>query len=145
MLVVLIIMSLVLTGVAVFGFGFSAEIKKQAFEEEAKTVCRFFNDSRKIAMLTETNAVLDIEEDQIVRHYLNGKDTLKLRELKLRDYKDRDYGQSQYWFVEQMTFSSAGTISVGATYLLKGSGGNHCYLIIQPVTGRMYLNAKPPK
>lgn len=147
MLIVLIILSITITGVAVLGVTFSHQVEKRAFEAEAETVCRFFNDSRKLAMMENAEIVMDINDDIITRTKGNNKKTLKLSHLKLYNLGKgtRKNPGSFYSYVAIIHFTGAGTISRGATYYLTDNRGNNCYLVVQPVTGRIYLNHEKPK
>ena len=146
MIVVLVILGLVAGGVAVLGTAAYGAMHKTRFEAECAEIQSAFVDLRNQSLMSGSpyGAYAQILEDKIVLTHYRGDNgakvtrTLQLQSIRIQNRRHRPI------IVVNLSFTAAGTISRGTTLSLNGPGRLQCYLIFQPVTGRIYLNNTPP-
>jgi prepilin-type N-terminal cleavage/methylation domain-containing protein len=146
MIVVLVILGLAAVGMAVLGTAAYGAMHRTRFEAECAEIQSAFADLRNQALMSGSpyGAYAQILEDKIILTHYRGDNgakitrTLPLQSIRIQSRQHRPIS------VVNLSFTASGTISRGTTLSLNGPGRLQCYLIFQPVTGRIYLSQTPP-
>lgn len=144
MLVVLILIGLLSGGVAVIGSAGVRMANREAFDAECEALKDALNNARDRALMQDANRditikifenmyVINIWDDQKEKYISKGVYFDKMRAPAEKGVS----GMKSHYFIY---FTPEGTINKGQTILLRGPGQLKRNLVLQPVTGRIWLS-----
>jgi prepilin-type N-terminal cleavage/methylation domain-containing protein len=144
MLVVLALISLLSSGAAVVGTAGVRMANRQSFDAECEALRDTLNDTRDRALMESASrdAVVDVYSDMaVVKIWDDRNEKYQSQRIvfeKLAASAAKGAQDPNYHY--QVRFSSQGTINRGQTIRLNGPGQLKKSLVLQPVTGRIWLS-----
>lgn len=142
-IITLAIIGLVTAGSVGLGFGALKGLENRQYEAECDKVLQGILGNREDAMMAgTTNGTYFTLEEKAVRYYklVNNRFEFEKLELKYTTLKWSLAGKP----ANKVTFSSVGVIANAGTIDLISVTGRKKHIIMQPVTGRIYLSDAPP-
>ncbi|MGN0194060.1 MAG: Tfp pilus assembly protein FimT/FimU [Pseudoramibacter sp.] len=144
MLVVLALVAMLSSGAAVVGTAGVRMANRQAFDAECAALRDTLNDARDRALMQSArrDAVVDLYSDMaVVKVWDDRKDKYQTQKIvfeKLTASAAKGAADPNYHY--QVRFSAQGTINKGQTIRLNGPAQLKSSLVLQPVTGRIWLS-----
>lgn len=144
MLVVLVLIGLLSSGAAVVGTAGVRMANRESFESECGALRDTLNDARDRALMqsAKRDAIVDFYSDMaVVKIWDDRKDQYTSQIIhfeKLTASAAKGAADPNYHY--QVRFSAQGTINKGQTIRLNGPGQLKKSLVLQPVTGRIWLS-----
>ena len=137
-------MTIVIIGIVTTAcIGISSQIFKQLdnafFDSECENILTIVHHTRDSALMSGHQRWIRFTENRLDYQDPIGDNYSRSKSLRLSHTTVKsDMPQTNY-NGRQIYFSIMGTVETGATFKLYSRSGRYRYLVIQPVTGRIYL------
>lgn len=148
-IVTLLIIGIISCGVLTFGIKISDIIAEKNFDKECQTILEAIHSLQTESLMGQTDgSYFVIYSDGIEIKTYTDQFTLDSQFIDFtyataKNYRKKN-GVKIRFVGKPIHFTSAGTISRGASYMLTDNRNHVQYLVLQPVTGRIYLTHEKP-
>lgn len=138
--VTLAILSIISASVGMLSLSVSKNLEKKQYEAECNQILELVTDTHTRAVMSSNRGCyfqsFSTDINFVTRE---NNTTLVTKRIALKHVK-----VTGYLLGKKVNFSPTGTISTGGTLELNGENGWIQYLVLQPVTGRIYLTHEKP-